>query len=283
MKKLSFVCALCVSVLSVNTALAGEGALSGKFTINNEGDKVQFSQGNLQYQASTKTWRFAEHQWDIIGDDNANIAADYTGWIDLFGWGTGNNPTNSSKDFSPTGEYAEFTEWGTNAISNGGNAANVWRSMTQDEWNHIIVGREGAQNLLGPAKIGTVEGHVLLPDGFVLPAGLTFDPQDATKNVYDAAAWSKMEQAGAVFMPYAGVRYGTEVFFVGEDAQYWTSSCAAGKTIALIMYNRNATLSTNDRNGGMAIRLVCKAAEPAPSKPIPPSQRPKKPVPPVKK
>lgn len=27
--------------------------------------KVYFSHGNLQYQASTNTWRFAENQWDI--------------------------------------------------------------------------------------------------------------------------------------------------------------------------------------------------------------------------
>ena len=28
--------------------------------------KVYFSQGNLQYQASTKTWWFAERQYDYI-------------------------------------------------------------------------------------------------------------------------------------------------------------------------------------------------------------------------
>lgn len=58
------------------------------FTINENGDKVYFSQGNLQYQASTHTWRFAENQYDAIGSDNRKIAADYAGWIDLFGWGT---------------------------------------------------------------------------------------------------------------------------------------------------------------------------------------------------
>lgn len=80
------------------------GAISGKFTINEEGDKVYFSQGNLQFQASTNTWRFAEHQWDYIGtqtpdlngyvggnvfgSDNNGISSTYDGWIDLFGWGT---------------------------------------------------------------------------------------------------------------------------------------------------------------------------------------------------
>ena len=37
------------------------GVLSGKFTVA-EGKQVQFSQGNLQYRASTDTWRFAVNQ-----------------------------------------------------------------------------------------------------------------------------------------------------------------------------------------------------------------------------
>lgn len=63
------------------------GAVSGVFTVAS-GKTVYFSKGNLQYQASSQDWRFAEHQWDIVGDDNENISATYDGWIDLFGWGT---------------------------------------------------------------------------------------------------------------------------------------------------------------------------------------------------
>ena len=40
--------------------------------------QVHFSQGNLQYQASTNTWRFAEMQWDFVGGTDF-----YTG--ELFG------------------------------------------------------------------------------------------------------------------------------------------------------------------------------------------------------
>lgn len=65
-----------------------EGGINALFTIIEDGDKVYFSQGNLQYQASTNTWRFAEHQWDYVGEGNNNISPNYNGWIDLFGWGT---------------------------------------------------------------------------------------------------------------------------------------------------------------------------------------------------
>ena len=62
MKKMFFLlfCAACVV-----TANAGEGALKGYFSVNSSGDKVAFSKGNLQYQASTSSFQFAEHQYDV--------------------------------------------------------------------------------------------------------------------------------------------------------------------------------------------------------------------------
>ena len=38
-----------------------EGALKGVFSVSST-KKVYFSQGNLQYRASTNTWRFADKQ-----------------------------------------------------------------------------------------------------------------------------------------------------------------------------------------------------------------------------
>ena len=67
------------------------GGLPGRFTISENGDKACFSKGNLQYKASTNEWKFAEHQYDFIGEGNNNISSTYNGWIDLFGWGTSGN------------------------------------------------------------------------------------------------------------------------------------------------------------------------------------------------
>ena len=44
--------------------------------------QVYFSPGNLQYKASTNTWRFAINPWDCIGDANNNISSTYDGWIE---------------------------------------------------------------------------------------------------------------------------------------------------------------------------------------------------------
>ena len=63
-----------------------EGTLSGKFTTNAQGKKIVFSQGNLQYQASTKTWQFAAQQTAYLGAANEQISSTNSGWIDLFGY-----------------------------------------------------------------------------------------------------------------------------------------------------------------------------------------------------
>ena len=69
------------------------------FSVNDLGDRLQFAPGNLQYQASTNTWRFAEHQYEYVGgsgknagnvpgSDNLLVSPRYDGWIDLFSWAT---------------------------------------------------------------------------------------------------------------------------------------------------------------------------------------------------
>ena len=50
--------------------------------------KGDIAKSNLQFHCLNKEWRFAPNPYDIIGSDNANIAENYDGWIDLFGCGT---------------------------------------------------------------------------------------------------------------------------------------------------------------------------------------------------
>lgn len=215
------------------------GLLPGKFSVNPI-KQVQFSQGNLQYQARTQTWRFAENQYDMIGSDNAYIYAFYSGWIDLFGWGTGNNPTNSSMDYN---DYSTFVDWGTNAISNGGNQTNLWRTLTKDEWVYLFYTRANAANRFGLGSVNGANGTIILPDNWSTPQGASFTPSTSkgladtgydyyesnaghfTDNTYSVEQWSKMESAGAVFLPAAGSRGdGTGVHDVGSYGRYWSST-----------------------------------------------------------
>ena len=208
-----------------------DGVLPGAFSVSTT-QQVHFSQGNLQYQASTNTWRFAEHQYDYVGSANSNISSTYIGWIDLFGWGTGNNPTLASTTYT---DYSTFVDWGSNAIINGGNAVNQWRTLTTSEWSYLLNSRTNASSKRGTGNINGVGGLIILPDSWTQPSGCpqfnpgyaTYDANnypDWTHNSYTLAQWSQMEAAGAVFLPAAGSRYGTGVGNVGDDGLYWSST-----------------------------------------------------------
>ncbi len=128
---------------------APEGAIPALFSVS-ETQQVFFSKGNLQYQASTGTWRFAEHQWDYVGGteygteygtvyengvkcSNNEISQSYSGWIDLFGWAT-SGWNNNNHYYRPWD--TENTGWTVDGYGYGywdGEYANY--SMTGDYIN----------------------------------------------------------------------------------------------------------------------------------------------------
>lgn len=187
------------------------GAIKAAFSVA-EDKKVYFSQGNLQYQASTNTWRFAENQWNFVGKskttqyypnqpqdtgnvfvdglrcENENISPTYNGWIDLFSWGTSGwnsgakvyqpydtcTEKNSYYQGSATGNSVNI-DWGVyNPISNGGNQAGVWRLPTMSQWVYLLTMRPNAVDKRGTATVNGVKGLILLPDDWTLPDGIMF-------------------------------------------------------------------------------------------------------------
>ena len=247
-----------------DSPIVPDGVLPGLFSVSAT-RQVRFSQGNLQYQASTNTWRFAEHQYDYVGSDNRSISSTYSGWIDLFGWGTGSNPTLSS---SYPEDYGTFVDWGSNAIINGGNTTNLWRTLTSAEWEYLLNTRPGASSKLGSGNINGVGGLIILPDSWTLPSECSFasgfaiiNPYhypDWKHNSYTLAQWAQMEAAGAVFLPAAGRRKGTDFDNVGFHGYYW-SSTPYSKNDAYHMYfsSYNLIASINcSRSYGYPIRPV---------------------------
>ena len=223
---------------------------------------VTFSPGNLQYHAANNQWRFAPNQTDYIGAANANISPSYNGWIDLFGWGTGTNPTNKSTDGN---DYSTFVDWGVNKIGNY--APNTWRTLTYNEWNYLRWGRPNYDKLIGVAQVNGVNGLILLPDAWVCPSGVTFKAgfdNDYGTEYYaayqsiSAVDWSKLEASGAVFLPAAGCRYGSDVSLVQNYGCYWSAterdSYGAGN---VYFYSDAAGMYDGyDRSYGRSVRLV---------------------------
>lgn len=242
-----------------------EGALPGVFSIS-VANRVAFSRGNLQYKASTGTWRFAEHQYDMVGTANANISETYDGWIDLFGYGTSRYPyTSSASNFEYVRSSIAGTsnDWGIyNAISNGGDSAGLFRTLSGEEWAYILNERENASNLRALATVFGMPGLILLPDAWEEVDGIpiTITASDFTTNTFTAEEWGLLETVGAVFLPACGYRSGHDVSSIGSLGQYWSSTYSGGSNYgARQLKFSTSTLSattTNSNSYGLSVRLV---------------------------
>ena len=279
----------------------------GVFTVA-EGKTVAFASGNLQYNAAQGshycadgsvqqgTWRFAEHQYDYIGDANSNISQTYDGWIDLFGWGTsgynntandpsalryqpwdtatsrispdadatynwyGYGPSENMTDRNLTGTSANY-DWGVyNAISNAGNQAGLWRTLSSVEWDYLFNTRKNAQFLWSQGTVNGVVGMIILPDNFIKPSDIswTYQANNWTTNTYTTEQWATLEALGAVFLPASGYRNGADVNNVQTYSGYWSSSydynnyaynLYFGSGDLILQYNGN-------RSYGSSVRLV---------------------------
>lgn len=215
----------------VETDCGGEddtpSASMGVFSVG-EGKQVTFSKGNLQYHPANNEWRLAPSQLDYIGEANSNCSATYNGWLDLFGWGTGDNPTNSSTD---NNDYQIYVDWGKNQIGN--EIPNTWRTMTSDEWYYLRFARANADALCGIACVNGVTGIIFMPDDWIAQEGLRFKSGFSLKYSIDAYAqyqtitlekWESLEQSGAIFLPAAGFCDGMEVTYTQYYGNYWSST-----------------------------------------------------------
>jgi hypothetical protein len=251
------------------------GLLTGEFSVAAD-KKVRFAQGNLQYKASPSTWRFAEHQYDYVGDvtngnvyegetkcNNASISDSYTGWIDLFGWGTSgyNHGATCYQPYSAISDNANYyaygdasknlddakdddsmrgqADWGYNSISNGGNEEKFgWRTLTSAEWQYIIKTRTGAK-VYNTSNVrctmATINIDATGVNGLILfPDGLTFAADEATWGTFNdksdyttqctSAQWTALAEKGCVFLPAAGYRGGTLIHDSSADGCYWSST-----------------------------------------------------------
>ena len=250
-------------VMPVKEVEAENNVTAGGFSVSAD-KQVIFSPGNLQYHPANNEWRFAESQLDYIGKANESISSTYNGWLDLFGWSTRdtNFGVSTSKD---NDDYTgSFVDWGTNTIGN--DEPNTWRTLTRDEWEYLLNNRPNASSLKGVAQVNGVNGLILLPDNWICPSAVTFKSgfhSDWNLEAYgqyqtfSADQWSKLESAGAVFLPAAGNRLGTDVFYVQLDVYYWSATEALSDYAYYLFFNSDeARMYCYVRYYGLSVRLV---------------------------
>ena len=249
----------------------------GVFSVSAD-KQVTFSQGNLQYTQSTNTWSFASAQWEMIGTDNVtggDVTSDPTygddkegtalaDKIDLFGWSTSANHFGVSTSTSDSDYSGSFIDWGTNKIGN--DAPNTWRTLTYDEWWYLLNTRPNASSLKGVAQVNGVNGLIFLPDTWVCPEGITFKSgfhsewgvdDYAAYQTFTADQWSKLEAAGAVFLPAAGHRYGSYGKYVQSNGSYWSATEFSSNIARYLGFNSDvANVGNYLRNNGLSVRLV---------------------------
>lgn len=181
---------LFVAALFAANMFATEGALSGKFSTikpyyacletNENGDcissnwenewiQIQFSQGNLQYNTGTQIWKFADNQWEILSSTD--------GLMDMFCWGTGDDPTATEawhQYLGPSeGFKVNFVDWGDNPISNGENTPKNWFTLSRQQWAALIHDRPNGEKLFGMGTVNGIKGIILLPDDWTTtPSGV---------------------------------------------------------------------------------------------------------------
>ena len=229
-----------------------------------ESKQVCFSKGNLQYHPANNEWRFAESQLDYIGDANINISATYNGWLDLFGWSTSATNFGVSTSTNDNDYSGDFVDWGTNQI--GSDAPNTWRTLSNDEWDYLLNTRTNADALRGVAQVNGVNGLVFLPDSWTCPEGITFKSGFSSEwsvteygqnQTFTAEQWSLLESAGAIFLPAAGRRYGSDVRYVQGHGNYWSATEDDSYDACYLYFvSDEAFMYESNRDDGLSVRLV---------------------------
>ena len=250
---------------SINVGDMPDGALSGAFTINADGDQIAFSKGNLQATTAdlgtTWVWGFAANQYDYIGINAANTmivgndTVSENGTVDLFGWSTASTYYGIHNS-SSVGDYSgDFVDWGS-TMGDG------WRTLTAEEWRYLLRTRPNASSLRTPATVHGVAGWIILPDDYTPIVSLNIAATDYTDNIISDSDWTSLELGGAVFLPAAGYRYGTTMVssIVGYQGYYWSATPDDTNNAFFVFLNNNGfnPAVQRTRYNGLSVRLVTK-------------------------
>jgi uncharacterized protein YjdB len=179
--------------VSFTTLTAPNYVVPGLFSVSSS-KKVYLASGNLMYKESDEKYHIFQHQYDILGKLASN------GTFDMLNWG-------GFVGFSSIVEQTNGT----------------WRLMSIQESTYLISERPNASKLKVTVVVNEVTGLMLLPDDWVCPSSISMP---ANNDTISLATWAKLEEAGAVFIPCAGIYnpvYKT-IDNVGIKGSYSTSS-----------------------------------------------------------
>lgn len=234
-----------------------DGAIMAPFSVS-DSTQIYFSRGTLLYtnqgshlcnDGTTKpgTWAFAPNQYmnytgqiyNGIPVESDSISPTYQGYIMHFQYGTSGYGSTlpysvtTNYDTSPQDSLLHNHDWGVyNAISNGGNQPNIWRTMTEEEIDYLINRRPGAKRLRFWAVVNDRPGIVLLPDNWSnvslryyhnIPSSSILE---MFQNRYTIEEWEIFESLGAVLI-YDSGRYSSSSITNNYNATHTSYSLSS--------------------------------------------------------
>ena len=215
-----------------------EGALSGRFTINEEGDQVYFSKGNL-WRDNDGLFHFEDNQYDFNRGDYDTEHISHFMWskdIDVACALIYDDPSASQNDVFFTN--ADETTPNPDFTVNG--QKEVWRTLSKDEWEYLIENNGSVW-----ATINGIGGLIIFCDGY---SGSTTDLTGIPH--------------GCAFLPATGIRNGDggnpSVVSVGTDGYYWSAS-PDGPISAFDLFFHSSNVNPDHpdiRDYAYAVRLV---------------------------
>ena len=266
-----------------------------KFSVSST-KKVFFAPGNLQAtttdNGATWTWNFAAHQYDYIGNATANTdingvkTVSQNGTVDLFGYvGVSAADANDCYGINNSTDYRDYGvqksdilkhDWGTLEI--GSYPAGTWRSIKTNEIDYLLNtrtvshtnlpdGTNSSEARFTRATVCGVRGLIIFPDNYNHPNDITVTGSSRSYNASSAfnsfivsaeSDWNKMVDAGAVFLPAAGLREGTTISDAGTYGNYWTGDGYNEYSRSYCWYFNDTycTYASYERKKGCSVRLV---------------------------
>lgn len=222
---------------------------------------VTFAEANLQYNDFLKEWRFAERPWVAIADSNrwSDTVALNT-WIDMFGWGSGNNPVETSKEDE---KYSTFVDWGAVCGLPTPEGYGAWRTLNADEWDYVLFKRNTASGIrYSKSTIEGKRGLIVVPDNWDTTTYALDDINAVylsfTEKSISAAVWdSILAPAGCVFLPVTGDRFNDKLNYTASSGYYWTSTKLNSSCASTLYFTTGyMTIAKEYLCRGMAVRLA---------------------------
>lgn len=223
-------------------------SLPGKFTVNEDGDHVCFSRGNLYWDGSS--FKFEDGQADFpeewtpdhvshffwSKDAAAACAQSYSDASEMTDFlFTNADATTANPDFTVNGQKGKWR-----ALS-GGASSELYYILNKRKME--VSGQPRYSNKTGSEGVmidgNTYKGLFIYPDDY---AGATVGEDSVD-------SWTEIYESGIVFLPAAGSRSGSDVIDEedGPYGYYWTSVQSGSES------NKDKAYSLRFNPGGAAV------------------------------